>query len=44
MEETDGLKVKTTSMTDADIDWPLPNKILGCATDSNLLNTALKFA
>jgi len=30
MERTVGLKM--TSVTDDVIDWPLPNKILGCAT------------
>jgi len=32
MEMTVGLSLKTTSMTDDVIDWPLPNKIIDCAS------------
>jgi len=41
MEGTAGLK--TTSVTDDVIDWPLPNKIIGCVTASDARGLTIMF-
>jgi len=39
-KQTEGIVgLKKISMTDHIIDWPLPNKILGCATDCSYSRT-----